>query len=75
MLSTTLFRFYRAIGGDSPHLPTQRRAAEVTAYLIFKAIGLMTATTPLPELFVGHLQTADRTTPAFKGIPGGPRTR
>lgn len=71
VLSTTLFRFYRAIGGDSPHLPTQRRAAEVTAYLIFKAIGLMTATTPLPEVFVGHLQTADRTTPSFKGIPGG----
>ncbi|NHB75990.1 hypothetical protein [Rhodobacter calidifons] len=71
VLSTTLFRFYRAIGGDSPHLPTQRRAAEVTAFLIFKAIGLMTATTPIPEVFVGNLQTADRTTSAFKGIPGG----
>lgn len=71
VLSTTLFRFYRAIGGDSPHLATQRRAAQVTAYLIFKAIGLMTATTAIPEVFVGHLQTADRTTPSFKGIPGG----
>jgi zinc metalloprotease ZmpB len=71
ILSTTLFRFYRAIGGDAAELATRRRAAEVSAFLIFKAIGLLTAMTPVPEVFVGHLQTADRTTPAFKGIPGG----
>ncbi len=71
VLSTTLFRFYRSIGGDSAQLATRKRAAEVTAFLIFKAIGLMAATTPIPEVFVGHLQTADRTTASFKGIPGG----
>lgn len=71
VLSTTLFRFYRSIGGDSTQIATQRRAAEVTAFLIFKAIGLMAATTPFPEVFVGQLQTADKTTPSFKGIPGG----
>jgi len=71
VLSTTLFRLYRSIGGDAAQIATQRRAAETTAFLIFKAIGLMTAMTPIPEIFVGQLQTADRTTPAFKGIPGG----
>lgn len=71
VLSTTLFRFYRSIGGDSAQIATRRRAAETTAFLIFKAIGLMAATTPFPEVFVGHLQTADKTTSDFKGIPGG----
>ncbi|MCU0903213.1 MAG: hypothetical protein MUE83_04990 [Tabrizicola sp.] len=71
VLSTTLFRFYRSIGGDSAHIATQRRAAQTTAFLIFKAIGLLASTTAFPEVFVGHLQTADTTTPSFKGIPGG----
>ena len=71
VLSTTLFRFYRSIGGDSAQIATRRRAAEVTAFLILKAVGLMAATTPFPEVFVGQLQTADKTTASFKGIPGG----
>ena len=71
VLSTTLFRLYRSIGGDSADLNTRRRAADTTAYLIFKSIGLLTSTTPFPEVYVGHLQTADLTTTAFKGIAGG----
>ena len=71
ILSTTLFRFYRAIGGDADVLPTQLRASQVSAFLIFKAIGLLTSTTPFPEIFVQSLQTADLTTPDFKGVPGG----
>lgn len=71
ILCTTLFRFYRSIGGDASWLPTQTRAAETSAYLIFKAIGLMTSTTQFPEVFVSNLQTADLTTPQFKGIAGG----
>ncbi|KAF0116634.1 MAG: hypothetical protein FD150_336 [Rhodobacteraceae bacterium] len=71
VLSTTLFRFYRSIGGDSAQIATRRRAAEVTAFLVFKAIGLLAATTQFPEVFVGQLQTADKTTTSFKGIPGG----
>lgn len=73
VLSSTLFRFYRAIGGDSSWQPTRTRAAETSAYLIFKGIGAMTSTTQIPEVFVQALQTADQTTtpPDFKGIPGG----
>ncbi len=50
---------------------TRRLAADTTAFLIFKGIGLMTSTTPLPEVYVGRLQDADRTTPSFRGIAGG----
>ncbi len=71
ILSTTMFRFYRSIGGDSSNINTQRRAAQTSAFLIFKGIGLLTATTQFPEIFVNALQTADRTTPNFKGIAGG----
>ncbi|HMQ91894.1 MAG TPA: hypothetical protein PKA33_02775 [Amaricoccus sp.] len=71
VLSTTLFRFYRAIGGDAVGIATRRRASDTAAYLIFKAIGLMTSTTAFPEVFVGHLQNADLGTSSFQGIPGG----
>ncbi|MFC9918695.1 hypothetical protein [Agromyces binzhouensis] len=71
VLSTTLFRLYRSIGGDAASFGTRQRAAETAAFLIFKAIGQMTAMTQFPEVFVGQLQTADRTTPTFKGIAGG----
>ncbi len=71
ILSTTMFRFYRSIGGDASWLPTQTRAAQTSVYLIFKAIGLLTSTTQFPEVFVQALQTSDLTTPNFKGVPGG----
>lgn len=71
VLSTTLFRVYRSLGGDSSQPAVRRRAARTTAYLIFKSIGLLTSTTPFPEVYVGHLQTADLTTPSFEGIAGG----
>ena len=71
ILSTTLFRFYRAIGGDSDFLPTKVCASEASAFLIFKAIGLLVSTTPFPEIFVQTLQTADLTTTDFRDVPGG----
>lgn len=71
VLSTTLFRLYRSIGGDASNLNTQKRAADTTAYLIFKAIGLLSSTTSFPEVYEGNLETADKTTTSFQGIPGG----
>ena len=71
ILCTTLFRLYQSIGGDAQDVATKTRAAETVAYLIIKAIGLLTSTTSFPEVFVTNLQNADRTTTYFKGIPGG----
>ncbi len=47
ILSTTHFRIYQSIGGDSNVLATQQFAARMTVYLIMRAIGTLTqATTP-----------------------------
>ena len=47
ILSTSHFRIYRSIGGDSANLTTQRFAGRMTAYLILRAIGsLFPATNP-----------------------------
>ncbi|MTH14718.1 hypothetical protein [Flavobacterium sp. LC2016-01] len=45
ILSTTLFRLYRSMGGDSADLNTQRFASRFAVYLILKAIGTLTTTT------------------------------
>lgn len=47
ILSTTHFRIYRSIGGDSTTLTAQQFAARITVYLIMRTIGSLTpATTP-----------------------------
>jgi hypothetical protein len=71
VLSTTLFRIYRSLGGDSPYAADRRWAARYTSYLILKAIGTLTATTPNPEVFATALMNADLTTVDFEGHPGG----
>ena len=71
ILATTMFRLYQSIGGDAGSVRTQTKAAETVAYLIFKAIGLLTSTTTFPEIFVNNLQEADLTTSQFKNITGG----
>ena len=60
ILSTTLFRLYRALGGDTtlaggaPDTASRRRAADYTAYLIMKAIRFM------PQAFLAPLETPDQ---------------
>lgn len=71
VLSTTLFRIYRSIGGDSPYLADRRWAARYVVYLIVKAIGTLTTTTTDPRVFVTALMNADLTTTSFEGHPGG----
>ena len=44
VLSTTLFRLYRSLGGDRANLNQRSFAARFTSYLIFKAVGLLTPT-------------------------------
>lgn len=71
VLSTTLFRLYRALGGDSSHRADRAWAARYVAYLIIKAIGTLTSTTTNPEVFAVALMNADLTTTNFEGHPGG----
>ena len=48
VLSTTLFRYYRAVGGDSTHLDARVAAAEYASYLIIAAIHLQGEATIVP---------------------------
>lgn len=45
ILSTTLFRFYQAIGGAHPALERRELAARFSVYLIVRAIGTLTPAT------------------------------
>lgn len=61
ILSSTLFRVYRAAGGDSTDLATRQFAAHYVAYLIIKAIALLTpvSNARTPEEFASTLIQAD----------------
>src|SRR4051794_540107 len=71
ILSTTLFRMYRSIGGDSSSVPRREFAAATAAYLILSAVGHLTpGTNPASPLGLEQaLEWADgnvwtRTSPA-----------
>ncbi|HEY3528833.1 MAG TPA: hypothetical protein VGK78_06760 [Nocardioides sp.] len=73
ILSTTLFRLYRSIGGDSTDVNTQRFAARMAVYLIMRAIGTLTPSTN-PGSAVGFeaaLETADAGDWVSENITGG----
>jgi hypothetical protein len=60
ILSTTLFRFYQSIGGDSGNLAEQQFAARFAVYLIIRAEGSLTpGSTPNAINFETALETAD----------------
>jgi hypothetical protein len=71
VLSTTLFRLYQAVGGDSPFPPDRAWASRYVSYLIIKAIGTLNTTTNDPRIFATALMNADLTTANFEGHPGG----
>ncbi len=71
VLSTTLFRLYCCTGGNSEFEVYQRFASLYTFYLIVKGIGLLTATTRDPAVYVDALEKADRTTTDFQRQVGG----
>ncbi len=73
ILSTTHFRFYRSLGGDSPNLAARADAARYTSYLILRTVGSLTpATNPTNALAYANAMIAaelgDWTT---EGRPGG----
>jgi len=61
IVSTTLFRLYRSIGGDSASVPRREFAARTTCYLVLRAVGQLTpGTNPANALGLEQaLETAD----------------
>jgi hypothetical protein len=75
ILSTTLFRLYQSLGGDSADVNRRKLAARQTMYLIFKAIGSLASSpvtpTPNPKVFATALMNAEIGTLNFEGHRGG----
>ncbi|MEE9398064.1 MAG: CARDB domain-containing protein [Methylococcales bacterium] len=73
ILSTTMFRAYRSLGGDANMLEEQKFAARFVTYLILTAVSLETPLTQPagPEEFAEDLIEADLVTTAVEGHPGG----
>ncbi|HET9518830.1 MAG TPA: hypothetical protein VFO77_14005, partial [Actinoplanes sp.] len=73
ILSSTLFRLYRSIGGDAVDLDTRRFAARMSVYLILKAISTLTpATNPTTgQAFARALMNADADDWPRGGVAGG----
>jgi zinc metalloprotease ZmpB len=71
VLSTTLFRVYRAAGGDSADPAEKQFASRYVSSLILNGVGLLSFTTPDPDVYVQTLTDADATTGLFEGHPGG----
>jgi hypothetical protein len=73
ILSSTMFRFYRAIGGDAAALADKRFAARMTCHLLLAAIQALTvATTPTDAAhFAAALSKADAADWPAERISGG----
>jgi hypothetical protein len=75
VLSTTLFRAYQAIGGDSGDFNTQQWAAQYVVYLIVGGIASLATSpitpTPSPDIFATAMMNADAGTLGFDNQPGG----
>ncbi|MCU0836880.1 MAG: hypothetical protein MUC77_21005 [Chromatiaceae bacterium] len=73
ILSTTLFRLYRSIGGDHTNLGRRQFASRMTMYLIMRAIGDLTPATD-PQYardFAAALMAADALNWTSEGVFGG----
>lgn len=73
ILSTTLFRVYRSIGGDHPDSGRKRFAARMMTYLILRAIGNLTEFTnpKYPLGFCERLIAEDKGNWTTEGVYGG----
>ena len=73
ILSTTLFRIYRSIGGDSTHQSRRIFASRMTSYLILRAINTLTSgTNPANALALCNAMMAvDLLNWTSEGIFGG----
>lgn len=73
ILSTTLFRLYRSIGGDAGSLGRREHAARFAAYLIFGGTGTLTPAVDAPDAlsFANALIAADAVDWTSEGEAGG----
>jgi hypothetical protein len=73
IIATTLFRFYRSIGGDHSDLGRRQFASRLAMYLILRAIGDLTpATNPAyARNFAAALMATDALNWTTEGIYGG----
>ena len=73
ILSTTMFRVYRTIGGDSADIAMKRFAARMTCHVMLAAIQTLTpATNPLDAgHFASALMKADLADWPAEGVSGG----
>lgn len=75
ILTTTLFRVYQSLGGDSARQEAQEFASRYANFLIVRAIGSLATSpvtpTPEPDDYASALMTSDRLTTAFEGFSGG----
>ncbi|MES9841691.1 MAG: choice-of-anchor D domain-containing protein [Candidatus Thiodiazotropha endolucinida] len=73
ILSTTLFRVYRSIGGDSTALTRREFSAHLMSYLMLRAVSTLSpATNPgSPAGFLDALLTADAGDWTTRGLSGG----
>jgi len=73
ILSTTHFRVYRSLGGDSTSIDMRRFASQVTAYLLLRAIGTLTPSTNPSNVtgWVTALRAADTGDWTPLGLTGG----
>ncbi len=73
ILATTLFNFYRSIGGDHPNLGRRQFSSRMAMYLILRAIGNLTpATNPqYARDFATALMDADALNWTSEGVFGG----
>jgi hypothetical protein len=75
ILSTTLFRLYQSIGGDSGDFNTQQWSAQYVVYLIVGGIASLATSpitpSPTPDIFATAMMNADAGTLGFDSQPGG----
>ena len=70
ILSTSLFRIYRAIGGDAlGNIQKQTWASRYTLYIILAGIASLTSKSPVPDPYVTLMINADNG--KILGFPGG----
>ncbi len=73
ILSTTMFRAYRSIGGDSTQLTRREFSARVMSYLLLRAVGTLSPVSNpgSPAEYLDALLTADAGDWTTEGLFGG----